>query len=147
MAYLFSPKEAMEEYQAARRRGRKTPMTPSQRTRKRKAKPRKLAGDRYDSRAYAHAVARACDRAFPHPTLSKARRRGLTAEQAAELERWHRDHRWHHHQLRHSAGTFLRRECGMDTARAVLGHSDLATTAIYAERDATLADAAMERFG
>ena len=30
MAYLFSPKEAMEEYQAARREARKTPLTPSQ---------------------------------------------------------------------------------------------------------------------
>jgi integrase len=121
MAYLFSPREAMEEYQTARRNARTTPLTPSQKARKRKAKPRKQPGNRYDPRAYAHAVARACNRAgVPH---------------------------WHPHQLRHSAGTFLRRECGMDTARAVLGHSDLETTAIYAERDAALADAAMERFG
>ena len=121
MAYLFSPREAMEEYQTARRNARTTPLTPSQKARKRKAKPRKQPGNRYDPRAYAHAVARACNRAgVPH---------------------------WHPHQLRHSAGTFSRRECGMDTARAVLGHSDLETTAIHAERDAALADAAMERFG
>ena len=121
MAYLFSPKEAMEEHWAARRQGRKTPLTPSQRARKRTARPKKEPSDRYDSRAYGHAVARACKRA------------GVA--------------HWHPHQLRHSAGTFLRRECGMDTARAVLGHSDMATTAIYAERDAALADTAMERFG
>jgi integrase len=121
MAYLFSPKEAMEEYQASRRQGRNTPLTPSQKARKRKAKPKKEPGSRYGPRAYAHAVARACERAgVPH---------------------------WHPHQLRHNAGTFLRRECDMDTARAVLGHSDMATTAIYAERDAALADAAMERYG
>jgi hypothetical protein len=35
----------------------------------------------------------------------------------------------------------------METAKAVLGHSDMATTAIYAERDASPAAAAMERFG
>jgi integrase len=121
MAYLFSPKEAMEEYQAARREARKTPLTPSQKARKRKPKPKKTAGDRFNPRVYAHAVARACERA------------GVT--------------HWHPHQLRHNAGTLLRRECGMDVARAVLGHSDMATTAIYAERDAALADNAMERFG
>jgi integrase len=121
MAYLFSPKEAMEEHRVARRQGRKTPLTPSQRARKRTARPKKEPSERYDSRAYGHAVARACKRA------------GVA--------------HWHPHQLRHSAGTFLRRECGMDTARAVLGHSDMATTAIYAERDAALADTAMERFG
>lgn len=120
-AHLFSPREATEERLAARREARKSPMTPSQRARKRKSRPKKKAGNFYDPRAYGHAVKKACQRAgTPH---------------------------WHPHQLRHSAATLLRRECGMDAARAVLGHSDMATTAIYAERDATLADVAMERFG
>ena len=120
-AYLFSPREATEERLAARRTARKSPMTPSQRARKRKKKPLKKAGNCYTPNGYGHAVKVACRRAgSPH---------------------------WHPHQLRHSAATLLRRECGMDAARAVLGHSDITTTAIYAERDASLADVAMERFG
>jgi integrase len=46
-AYLFSPKEAMAERCAERRRNRRTPMTPSQRARRPKRKPRRTQGDHY----------------------------------------------------------------------------------------------------
>jgi len=36
---------------------------------------------------------------------------------------------------------------GLDATRALLGHSDAATTTIYAERDNSLAADAMRRFG
>src|SRR5437764_1438954 len=45
-AYLFQPREAMEEFRAEQRRNRKTPLYPSQR-RPRKAAPRQAPGDRY----------------------------------------------------------------------------------------------------
>jgi integrase len=70
-ANVFQPKEAMEAYQAERRRNRRTPLTPSQRARTRQANPRRAAGDRYDTRTYNHAIARACARAGVarwHPT-------------------------------------------------------------------------------
>jgi site-specific recombinase XerD len=44
-------------------------------------------------------------------------------------------------------GTELREKFGLDTAQAVLGHSDVATTAIYARLDESKAVAAMERVG
>jgi len=42
--FLFQPLEAKEEHLAERKRNRKRPLTPSQRARKRKARPRKAPG-------------------------------------------------------------------------------------------------------
>ena len=145
--YLFQPAEAEAERQTRRRSARRTPMTPSQRARSRKAKPSKAPGDRYDARSCAHAVARACDQAFPHPTLSRVRAKDLSLDQREELERWRRANRWHPHQLRHSAATEIRRGFGLEVARVVLGHSSPAVTELYAEVDKERAASAMERIG
>ena len=119
--HLFSPKEAMEDFNESRRRARKTPMTPSQRARTRKSFRKKKPGEVYDTRAFNHAVRRACERA------------GVP--------------RWHPHQLRHNAATRLRSELGLEVARAVLGHTSSAVTEIYAEIDSAAASEAMERMG
>lgn len=42
---------------------------------------------------------------------------------------------WHPSQLRHNAATAIRARYGIEASRAVLGHSEASTTAIYAERD------------
>ncbi len=146
-AYLFSPREAMDERQAARRSARKTPLTPSQRSRTRKARPGRSPGEHYDTRAYAHAVAAACSRAFPHPTLSASSGVISNPTQRGELAEWERRHHWHPNQLRHNAATRLRKEFGLDTARAVLGHSSTAVTEVYAELDQEKAAEAMSRLG
>src|SRR5262249_14928398 len=59
-AYLFSPREAEIERRAAQRANRKTPMTPSQRARKAKARPKRAPGERYTTRSYQQAVRKAC---------------------------------------------------------------------------------------
>lgn len=46
---------------------------------------------------------------------------------------------WHPHQLRHTAATELRKQYGVEVARAVLGHAHLAATEIYAEVDQQVA--------
>jgi len=46
---------------------------------------------------------------------------------------------WHPNQLRHSMGTAVRREYGLEGAQVVLGHAKANTTEIYAERDQRLA--------
>jgi integrase len=120
-AYLFSPREAMESRWAERRCGRRSPMTPSQRARRRKATPARTPGTCYDTRSYAHAIHRAC------------RRAGVPV--------------WGPNRLRHNAATRLRSELGLETARAVLGHSDARVTTIYTERDWGLAQSAMEHCG
>jgi hypothetical protein len=40
------------------------------------------------------------------------------------------------HQLRHARATTIRREFGLDSARAVLGQADVKVTEVYAELDA-----------
>jgi integrase len=146
-AYLFQPGEALEEHWQERRRHRKTPMTPSQEARRRKRRRSRPIGPHYTTTSYGHAIAKACDRSSPHPALSQIRKQDLTAEQAAELKEWQRQHRWHAHQLRHNAATRLRKEFGLDTARAVLGHATTATTEVYAELDQAKAAEAMKRIG
>lgn len=130
-AYLFSPREAMGERHAERRHARRTPLTPSQRGRRRKAKPKRSPGERYDTRSYYHAV------------LYGIRRANREAKRVGGDEIPH----WHPNQLRHNAETRLRREFGLDVARAVLGHSSPVVTEVYAELDGAKAAEAMERVG
>jgi integrase len=129
-AYLFSPAEAMAEKRAGQREHRKTPVQPSQRDRRR-ARPKKRPGERYDTGSYRRAI----DYAIKKVNQIRAER--------GELE----IPAWHPHQLRHNAATQLRREFNIDVARAVLGHAAPAITERYAERDEALAVEAMLSVG
>jgi integrase len=135
-AYLFSPREAMEFRLAERRRSRKSKVQPSQRDRS-KAKAKRRPGERYDTRSLYHAVAYGIQRA------------NRQAERLAEAEgrKAVPIPDWHPNQLRHSAATRLRREFGLDVARAVLGHSSPVVTEVYAELDGAKAAEAMEKVG
>jgi len=57
----------------------------------------------------------------------------------AEVEAWREAHRWSPNQLRHSRATEVRKLYGAEASRVILGHSNLKTTEIYAERDMQLA--------
>ncbi len=157
-ASLFSPADSVEIQNRNKRAKRKTPLWPAHERRqakRRKGRRRRTLGNRYDSRAYAHAIRRACDLAFPLPVpLAKGDKETiaawqdrLTPEQKAELKAWRKAHAWHPHQLRHLRATELRREFGLDVARAVLGHRTPIFTEIYAEIDAAKAMEAMARVG
>ena len=146
--YLFSPQRAVDELNAEHREERKTPLYDAHirhQAKQRKARGRRPLGDHYTVNSYRIAVARACDRAFLHPELpqrleeesAKDFRRRLStwhAENAEALMAWRTSHRWHPHQLRHSAATVIRKQFGVEAAQAVLGHAELGTTEIYAER-------------
>tara|TARA_R110002111_G_scaffold55414_4_gene95295 strand:- start:856 stop:1071 length:216 start_codon:yes stop_codon:yes gene_type:complete len=71
----------------------------------------------------------------------------LTKEQHAELKIWQKEHRWHPNQLRHNAGTYLRKEFGIEAARVVLGHKSAGVTEIYAELDRAKAEEIMGKVG
>jgi site-specific recombinase XerC len=59
-------------------------------------------------------------------------------KQHAELKAWRKGHRWHPHQLRHTAATEIRRAFGLEAAQVTFGHSlAQVTDAVYAERDQT----------
>jgi integrase len=95
-SYCFSPKEAVEWYNAQKRANRKSKVQPSQRDR-RKPDSSKRPRDHYDKHSYRQAIERACKKAgVPY---------------------------WHPYQLRHLAGTFVRELLGAEAAQALLGHA------------------------
>jgi integrase len=122
--YLFSPRAAVAEW-AAESGHRQDPSR---------------AGDRYTTRGYRQAIHRACDRAFPFPGERKPTElRKLTAEELAAHRAaraaWQEKHRWNPNQLRHAWATAVRRQFGVEASKVGLGHSDIKTAEIYAERD------------
>jgi integrase len=116
----FSPREAMAGFRQAQRAARKSKVQPSQKNRK-KRQPSKRPGDSYSVDTYGNAIERACLKAGIPP--------------------------WHPNQLRHNLATEVRRIAGLDTARAVLGHSSSEITEVYAEVDAGKAAEIMARIG
>ncbi len=121
---LFCPREAMQEVRHLRRQNRKTPLWASHQEaqqRKRKAQPAKEPKEAYTPNSLLGAVKRACKAAdIPH---------------------------WTPNQIRHAAATRIRKEIGLEAARAVLGHSSAQVTQIYAELDRQLAERTMEQLG
>ncbi len=138
-AYCFSPAEVVADREAARKT---TVPTKSGRP---AARPK--PGGRYTKDSDRVAIARACDRAFPHPTLANSRRKNLTDDQRVELNAWRKTHRWHPHRLRHTKATEIRRAYDTEAAQVNLGHSKPDTSMIYAERDLSRACEVMGEIG
>ena len=91
--------------------------------------------------SYRRAITRACEKAFPPPA-------NVVAEGKAAVRAWRKVHAWHPHQLRHTAGTRIRREFGLEAAAATLGHSSAKLTdEVYAERDMQRVAEVMKRMG
>lgn len=109
-AFLFSPRDTIQQKKIERRRKRKTPQKQQRQTPllQQNAQTSKI-GKQYTKDTYAQAVARACEKA------------GVPV--------------WTPNQLRHSMGTKVRSEYSLDAAQAYLGHSSAKTTEIYAELD------------
>jgi integrase len=128
-AYLFSPAEAERERRAEQRDHRKTKVQPSQQNRRLK-RPRKQPGERYTPGSLRQAITRAVRQA-----------NASRPEGSPEIPNWHP------HQLRHAAGTRVRREFGLDASQAVLGHASVNMTEHYAELDAQKASEAMAKIG
>ena len=153
--YVFSPRAAERCRQAERRANRQSQRTPSEAARRPKADPKRGKRARYDETSYRNAVYRACDRAYP-PEGPLARRpkesvagwlARLTPDERVALAAWRREHRWHPNQLRHSSATAIRKGYGIEAARAILGHSRLTTTEVYAEIDQVKAAGVMAKIG
>jgi integrase len=158
-AYLFTPADSVAEFRADQRQSRKSKVQPSQNSRA-KRKPKRRPGQRYTKSSYANAVADACNRAFPPPEhlLPQIKPNGkresrrewtarLTDSETAKLKAWRKDHRWHPHQLRHTRAQELKRQAGLDVARAVLGHKSPVITEHYATLDIAAAAEIMAKIG
>jgi integrase len=120
--YLFSPARSEQARSEQRRANRTTPLWPSHlrrkhRTGKRKVPPR----DHYDVDSYRRAIRRACIKA------------GIPI--------------WFPIQLRHARGTEIRKRYGLEASQAVLGHSELGVTQVYAEVDYETARRVMAEIG
>jgi integrase len=136
--FIFSPQRAESERNSVKSAQRKTPRWPShmeKQARMRKAQPKRAPRERYDVPAYRRAVKRACDAAFPHPTLNGVPADELNEEQSVDLTAWLRSKRWHPNRLRHSFATVTRHRFGVEAAQACLGHAEIDTTQIYAARN------------
>jgi integrase len=127
-APLFSPHKLMEERAAAMRAERKTPVQPSQQDR-RKRHPKKQRGNQYTVQSYGRAIAEAIKR-----------------HNQGKPEAEHIPH-WHPNQLRHLRALELKRQFGLDVARAVLGHRQPCITEHYAGVDTATAAEAMGKVG
>jgi integrase len=136
-AYIFSPRDTVDELRRERRKNRKTRVTPSEAAKRREQISEESFGARYTRRSYAQAITRGCRRAFPPPEDLSKQDRGP----------WARQYHWSPNQLRHNAATFFRRQFGIEAARVVLGHSSAAVTEIYAELDLKKAAEIMDQVG
>jgi integrase len=112
-AYLFCPRDAVEEFHARRRQQRATKRTPSEQRRTRKAVPKWQQHSRYSVNTFQQAVRRTC------------RRVGLPS--------------WSVLQVRHSRGTEVREIYGVEGAASSLGHQRVETAQIYAQQNLQLA--------
>ena len=124
----FSPAESEKARKAETRACRKTKVQPSQRDR-RKARPKRKPRDHYTKDSYNRAIRRAVARA----------NKGRAGEDAVA--------RWTPNQLRHKAGTEIRRQYGLEAAQVTLGHARADVTQVYAERDFELAKKIMRKIG
>lgn len=111
-AYLFQPAEAERERLKRMRLLRKTHVQPSQQNRQ-KPDPKKRPGQSYTVDSYRRAINAGCERAKVPA--------------------------WSPNQLRHSRGTEVRKQYGLEGSQVVLGHSRADVTQVYAERDRALA--------
>jgi integrase len=140
-SYCFSPAEAVEQRRAAAAAARVTPASCGNargRRGKRSSpqKPKARYSKCYTTASYGQAIKYACRQAWPAP-------KGLDK---AEIKAWNAAHSWAPNQLRHSAGTEIREAFGLEHVAAVLGHSDISTSKIYAKLDRDKAiEAAMTR--
>jgi len=110
-AFCFSPRESEEARHKEQRASRKSRVQPSQQNR-RKKNPKRPAGDHYTRDSYRRAVQRAAEAAGVH--------------------------KWFPNQLRHSAGTEIRKLFGIEASQTRLGHKSLDVTQVYAERNLKL---------
>jgi integrase len=119
-AFLFSPQES-EKVRYINVRAKRKPFVPFSRFAMRKQPCDTRLNEKYSVYSYRRAVTRAAIHA------------GVPS--------------WHPHQLRHTAATEIRKEFGIDGARAVLSHRAAAITEVYAELDQGQAIKIMGKIG
>lgn len=111
--WLFSPRVAQEERLALRKAARVTPVRPWEKHRTRKANPARTPARKFNVGGYGHALTAACEKAKV-PVFSP-------------------------NMLRHTFATLVRKDYGLEAAQVLLGHANMKTSEIYAEKSLALA--------
>lgn len=137
-AYCFQPSESEKKRREVAHEQRKTPLSYGNSPgTNRKRKPKWKPGERYSTASYRRAVHRACDLADAQAHREQTK---LMAENRVIP-------RWGPNRLRHTAGTKIRKQFGLEAAQVTLGHSRADVTQVYAERDMAKAAAVMSEVG
>ena len=136
-AYCFSPADSERKRRAIQHENRKTPLSCGT---KPKGNPTGNAGDRYNTAAYRRAITRAVNK-VNRQRKRTAEANGIPLEDAGLLEDWAPN------QLRHAAGTAIRKRFGLEAAQVALGHSKADVTQVYAQRDTELAREVARKIG
>jgi integrase len=139
--YCFQPRDSESKRRAAAHANRKTPISCGDRpgTNRVRHKPRRRAGEKYTTAVYTRAIVRACQKAFPLPEQIE--------NDPAAVKKWKLLHYWSANRLRHSAATEIRSKFGIEAVQHVLGHSQIRTSEIYAEKSLELAAAVAKAIG
>jgi integrase len=151
-AYCFSPTESKKQWLEARYAARKTPLScgnvPGS---NRKSHPKRQPKTCYTKDAYNRAIQRGCEAAFGMPPELRRISKKLPADERKRMQKlaaeWRAKNCWRPNQLRHAAGTEVRRQYGLEAAQVVLGHAKADVTQVYAERDMALAAKIMGEVG
>ncbi len=136
-SYCFSPAESERRRRARQHEARKTPLSCGNRPQGHADGP---AGDRYCTLVYRRAIERGVSKVNRERNLA-AKAAGIPIEDVTPLVNWFPN------QLRHTAGTAIRRQFGLEAAQVALGHASADTTQIYAEKNAELAREVAKRIG
>jgi integrase len=94
--------------------------------------------ERYGTDTYGQAIAHALAQLADPPLLKPYSREKFAAAGIAQ---------WTPHQLRHAKAQLVRDNYGLEAAQAVLGHSSLTATQIYAKKRLDLARELAEKCG
>ncbi|MFM9965478.1 MAG: tyrosine-type recombinase/integrase [Planctomycetaceae bacterium] len=93
--------------------------------------------------AYCRAITRGCEKAFEMPENLKTISKKLSASKQSEHRRlaaeWRAEHCWSPHWLRHSAGTRIREQLGIENVQSLLGHSTAEMSRHYSSQMDSLA--------
>ncbi|NLS96311.1 MAG: site-specific integrase [Planctomycetaceae bacterium] len=135
--FCFSPADSERRRRAKQHEERRTPLSCGT---KPKGNPEGQAGDQYDTTSYRHAIVRAVNK-VNRQRKDQAKKDGIDLDDVELLPLWSPN------QLRHAAGTAIRRQFGLESAQVVLGHAKADVTQVYAERDNELAREVARRIG